>query len=89
MIDDPVLVEVGKKHGKTGAQAALAWQITQGHSVVPKSKTPNRIEANFQGDFKLDEDDLEKIASIDRKRRFNDATNDFGYDFFVGLDGKK
>jgi len=88
LIDDPVLVEVGKKHGKSGAQAALAWAISRGHSVVPKSKTPSRIENNFQGDFPLEEEDLKKIATIDKKLRFNDASKDFGYSFFVGLDGK-
>jgi len=89
LIDDSVLVEVGKKHGKTGAQAALAWGIHLGHSVLPKSKTANRIEANLGGDFKLDDEDAKKIATIDKQLRFNDSTDDFGYDFFVGLDGKK
>lgn len=44
LMDNPVLVEIGKKHGKTGAQVALAWGIAKGHSVIPKSKTENRIK---------------------------------------------
>jgi alcohol dehydrogenase (NADP+) len=44
LMDDPVLVEIGKKHGKTGAQVALAWGIAKGHSVIPKSKTESRIK---------------------------------------------
>ena len=44
LIEDPVLVEIGKKHGKSGAQVALAWGITKGHSVIPKSKTESRIK---------------------------------------------
>jgi len=62
-----VLVEIGKKHNKTGAQIALAWGITKGHSVLPKSKTPSRIAANLEGDFKLPEEDMKKIESIDKK----------------------
>jgi diketogulonate reductase-like aldo/keto reductase len=62
LMDDPALVEIGKKHGgKTGAQVALAWGIALGHSVIPKSKTESRIKANLEGDFKLDAEDLEKI----------------------------
>lgn len=67
LMDDPVLVEIGKKHNKTGAQVALAWGIAKGHSVLPKSKTPSRIAANLEGDFKLPEEDVKKIESIDKK----------------------
>ena len=86
--DDPVLVEIGKKYNKTGAQVALAWGIANGHSVLPKSKTPSRIKANLEGDFKLDTEDVKKIASIDKKLRFNDPSGSFGYKFYTDLDGK-
>lgn len=88
LIDDPVLNEVGKKHGKSGAQVAVAWGLSRGHSVIPKSKTPARIEQNLQGDFKLDDEDVNKIAAIDKKLRFNDSSKDFGYNFFTDLEGK-
>lgn len=84
-----MLVEIGEKHNKTGAQVALAWGIAQGHSVLPKSKTPSRIKANLEGDFKLDLEDVKKIASIDKKLRFNDPSESFGYKFYTDLDGKK
>lgn len=35
LIDDPVLADIGKKYGKSGAQVALAWGISKGHSVIP------------------------------------------------------
>ncbi|KAF2145736.1 uncharacterized protein K452DRAFT_349185 [Aplosporella prunicola CBS 121167] len=89
LMDDPVLVEIGKKHGKTGAQAALAWGVTRGHSVIPKSKTNARIEQNLQGDFKLDDEDMKKIDGIDKKLRFNDSSADFGWNLFADLDGKQ
>lgn len=82
-------MEIGKKYNKTGAQVALAWGVTSGHSVLPKSKTPARIKANLEGDFKLDAEDLKKVASIDKKLRFNDPSETFGYNLFTDLDGKK
>lgn len=106
LIDDAVLVEIGKKHGKSGAQVALAWGIAQGHTVIPKSelprpwiryfvrlihdigKTESRIKDNLDCDFKLDQEDLEKIGSIDKKKRFNDPSQSFGWDFYTDLDGK-
>lgn len=89
LIDDPVLTEIGKKYNKTGAQVALAWGISKGHSVIPKSKTEHRIKANLEGDFKLDDEDVEKIASIDKKLRFNDPSASFKWDFYTDLDGKQ
>ncbi|KAL2786315.1 NADP-dependent oxidoreductase domain-containing protein [Aspergillus keveii] len=87
LIEDPTLVEIGKKYNKSGAQVALAWAINEGHSVLPKSKTPERIKQNIEADFKLDAEDVKKIRGIDRKLRFNDSSEDFGYQFFKGLDG--
>jgi len=89
LIDDPVLAEVGKKHNKTGAQAALAWGIAHERSVIPKSKTESRIKANLEGDFKLDAEDVKKIDGIDKKMRFNDPSGNFGWDFYKDLDGKQ
>ncbi|KAF2264479.1 Aldo/keto reductase [Lojkania enalia] len=87
LMDDPVLVEIGKKHDKSGAQVALAWGIAIGHSVIPKSKTEKRIEANLEGDFKLPEEDVMKIDAIDKKLRFNNPSSSFGWKFYQDLDG--
>lgn len=89
LMDDPVLVEIGKKYGKTGAQVALAWGIAKGHSVIPKSKTESRIKSNLEGDFKLEAEDVENITQIDKKLRFNDPSKSFGWNFYKDLDGKK
>ena len=87
--EDSTLVSIGKKYNKNGAQTALAWGIAQGHSVLPKSKTPSRIKANLEGDFKLEAEDLKALAGIDKKLRFNDPSASFGYNFYSDLDGKK
>ena len=89
LIEDPVLVEIGKKYGKSGAQVALAWGIQSGHSVLPKSKTPSRIKDNLEGDFKLEPVDLERISTVDKKLRFNDPSGNFGWNFYADLEGKK
>ena len=31
LIDDPELVKIGEKYGKSGAQVALAWGIAHGY----------------------------------------------------------
>lgn len=54
-----------------------------------KSKTPKRIQQNFESDFELKAEDTKAIDGIDRKLRFNDPSKDFGYDLFMDLDGKE
>ncbi len=89
LIDDSVLVEIGKKYGKSGAQVALAWGIAKGNSVIPKSKTALRIKANLEGDFKLESEDVEQVDALDKKLRFNDPSKSFGYEYYMDLDGKQ
>ncbi|KAJ5608498.1 hypothetical protein N7537_005117 [Penicillium hordei] len=89
LVNDETLVEIGKKYGKTSNQVALAWGIAHGRSVIPKSKSPERITQNFDIAFKLESEDIEKIDSIDKKIRFNDSSKDFGYELFSDLDGKQ
>ncbi|EIM90686.1 Aldo/keto reductase [Stereum hirsutum FP-91666 SS1] len=89
LMDEPVLVEIGKKYGKNGAQTALAWSIAKGHVVIPKSKSPERLAANLAGDFKLEPEEIKKIDGLDKKLRFNDPSKSFGYEFYTDLDGKK
>lgn len=67
----------------------LAWGISHGRSVIPKSKSPERIVENFDINFEIQPRDIEKIDALDRKVRFNDASKDFGRELFADLDGKQ
>lgn len=89
LIEDPTLVEIGKKYNKSGAQVALAWGIAHGRTVIPKSKTESRIKDNLAGDFKLDPEDVKKVDALDKKLRFNDPSGSFKWDFYKDLDGKQ
>ncbi|KAJ6004974.1 hypothetical protein N7540_012773 [Penicillium herquei] len=88
LVNDETLVEIGKKHGKTSNQVALAWGIQYGRSVIPKSKSSERITQNFDIDFELTDEDLRRIDGLDAKLRFNDPSKDFGYELYTDLDGK-
>lgn len=62
----PVLTEIGKKYGKSAAQTALRFNIERGVVVIPKSVHRERMEENFNiWDFRLDEEDMNKISSLD------------------------
>ena len=47
---DATLLRLADAKGRTPQQVLLMWGLQKGWSVIPKSVTPARIEANFQLD---------------------------------------
>lgn len=71
-----VLTEIGKKYGKTPAQVALRWNVDRGVVVIPKSVHKERILQNMDiWDFKLNDEDMAKIANLDTGK--SDINNHF------------
>lgn len=63
---NPVLGEIGRKHGRSPAQVALRWLLQRGIVVIPKSTHKDRMAENFDAfSFTLDEADMERIAALD------------------------
>lgn len=69
-LDDPVIGDIGKAHGKTPAQVMLRWGLQHGRSVIPKSTKPSRIQENIDVfDFELSADEMAAIDGLDTGRR--------------------
>ena len=69
-MNESVIADIATKHQKSYAQIMLRWCVEQGLIVLPKSVTPERIKQNIDiFDFKLDDDDLTKLASLERGLR--------------------
>lgn len=65
--DNPVILQIGEKYGKTAAQVMLRWNIQRGVIVIPKSTHTERIEENFDVfDFALSDEDMAAIAALDK-----------------------
>ena len=68
LFTNPVLAQIGEKHGKTVAQVALRWLLQSGVIIIPKSTHKERMAENLNlFDFELDADDMQAIASLDTK----------------------
>lgn len=66
IFQNPILVQIGQKYGKSAAQVALRWNIQRGVVVIPKSVHEERIKQNFDVfDFVLSDEDMEQIKSMD------------------------
>lgn len=67
MFDEPVLKEIAVKYGKTPAQVILRWNVQQGVIVIPKSVHRERMRENLNiWDFELNEEDMARIAGLDK-----------------------
>ena len=66
LVNEPILLEIAKKHNKSGAQIALKYLVQRGIIIIPKSSHAERIEENFNlFDFELSEEEMGKIKSMD------------------------
>lgn len=67
LFSEPTLTEIGVAYGKSVAQVVLRWLIQRGVVVVQKSVRPERMRENMDVfDFELAEDEMARIASLDR-----------------------
>jgi 2,5-diketo-D-gluconate reductase A len=63
-----LLVSIAKKYNKSVAQVILRWLTQRGVVAIPKSVRKERMEENFNiFDFKLSEQDMHEIKSLDTR----------------------
>jgi 2,5-diketo-D-gluconate reductase A len=80
VLDDPTIVRVAERHGKTPSQVTLRWHVQRGDIVFPKSVTRSRVEENFAiFDFELSEDDMGEITALNRNERTGPDPDEFNY----------
>jgi diketogulonate reductase-like aldo/keto reductase len=66
LLEDPVLVKIAEKHGKSTAQVTLRWELQRGIITIPKSTHLERIKANTNlYDFELSADEIKAINDLD------------------------
>ena len=65
-LDDPTLVEVARRHGRSPAQVVLRWCVQRNLPTIPKSVRRERIEENAQlFDFELPDEDMAALDALD------------------------
>ncbi len=75
LLEEPLFAELGNKYGKTSAQIILRWHIQDGNVVIPGSKNPDHIKANFElFDFTLTENEMAQIAALNKNVRYYTST---------------
>lgn len=66
VISDPVLKQIGSRHGKSAAQVVLRWLVQQdGVVALTKTATLSRLPENFDVfDFELSGDEMKAIFAL-------------------------
>lgn len=66
IFSNKILEKIGKKYGKSAAQAALRWNVDRQVGVVTRSRNPEHIREDFDiWDFHLSEADRKAIDEMD------------------------
>ncbi|OBK43276.1 aldo/keto reductase [Mycobacterium sp. 1081908.1] len=75
LLDDPLIVSIAERVGKTPAQVLLAWGIQRGSAVLTSSVKPARIGENFDV-AALPEGAIREInESLETRYRFNSVVD--------------
>lgn len=70
-LENPVIQKIATNHKKTSAQIIVCWHLQSGFIAIPGSSNPKHILENFSvWDFELSDDEMKEIASINKKRRY-------------------
>ena len=70
ILEESMLAELAKTHGKSVAQIVLRWHIQRGVAVIPKSNSMERITENMNVfDFELTEQEMASISALNSNFR--------------------
>lgn len=75
LLENDIILEIAERLKVSPAQVLLAWQLTRGVIVIPKTVHQERLKENFAASaIELDDEDMKKIASLDKGYRFIDGS---------------
>ena len=75
LINEPLFTRLAEKYGKSNAQVILRWHVQAGNVVIPGSKNPAHIKANFElFDFALTDAEMAEIAAMNQNKRYYTST---------------
>lgn len=80
ILQNPTLVEIGKKHNKTSAQVIIRWHLQSDIIVIPKSVHEERIKENYDVfDFELTDEEIGQINALNIDERLGADPDNFDF----------
>jgi aldehyde reductase len=72
VLEDPVILAIAARIGKTPAQVLLAWAVQRGTTLLVKTTNAARVRENFNISA-LPEEAFDEINQIQTRQRFNEV----------------
>lgn len=67
LVKEPLLAEIGQRHGVGAGEIALAWHHARGIVPVPRSTNPERQKSNLEAvNIQLSPEEIESITALGR-----------------------
>lgn len=80
LLEEPLLLELAARYGKSVAQIILRWDLQHGVVTIPKSTKEHRIIENAAiFDFELTGEDMDRIDGINENRRVGPDPDNFDF----------
>lgn len=80
LLDNPLLLELAARYGKSPAQIILRWDLQHGVVTIPKSIREHRIIENAAiFDFELSGEDMERIDGLNENLRIGPDPDHFDF----------
>jgi 2,5-diketo-D-gluconate reductase A len=80
LLEEPVVVRLAERRGRTPAQVVLRWHVQQGLIAIPKSADPERQRENLAVfDFELADEEVAELSALDRGEGDVTDSDSFGH----------
>ena len=71
LLENKIITDLSKKHGKTPSQVILRWVLEQGISVIPKATSIQHLYDNINVfDFELSNDEMQLIDTLNKDNKW-------------------
>ena len=80
LLEEPAIVEIAERLGRTPAQVVLRWHVQLGNVAIPKTGNLERLRENLDVfDFELTDADMRAISALDRGEGSAVDSDEFGH----------
>ena len=80
LLEEPAILEIAERLGRTPAQVVLRWHVQLGNVAIPKTGNLERLRENLDVfDFELTDADMRAISALDRGEGSAVDSDEFGH----------
>ena len=84
IFEEEAIKDLSTKYNKSKGQIILNWEVAQGVVTIPGTSNPKRMQENMDiFDFKMTEEDMQRLCVFGKKMKFCGCRRFFGYNILA------